>query len=223
LREAVDTEGGGDFDAVPQPGERPLTNPEAAVSYNPMGIDPNDVYAPAAPAFDSPRTAAEMVELYWMALLRDIPFREYDSDDRASAAVDELADLTDHPAPTAPDTAFRGTVPGAREGPHVSQFLYKDFERGVRRHDQLLRVLEPGVDYVTDYDEWLAVQNREVPNGAINRTLPGGPSSADAGIRTDERYIVTGRDLGDVRPREHLRAAVRQRRSNPPERRGDHP
>ena len=195
LREALETENGGDFDAIPRPGERPLTNPEAALSYNPMGIDPNDVYAPAAPAFDSPRTAAEMVELYWMALLRDVPFREYGSDDLAGAAVDELAGLSDHPAPTTPDTVFRGTVPGATEGPHVSQFLYKDFERGVRRHDQLLRVLEPGVDYLTDYDEWLAVQNGGVPNGAINRTLPGGPSSADAGIRTEERYIVTGRDL----------------------------
>ncbi len=195
LREAVETENGGDFDAIPQAGERPLTNPEAAVSYNPMGIDPNDVCAPAAPACDSPRTAAETVELYWMALLRDVPFREYGSDDLVSAATDELAGLTDLAAPTAPGAVFRGTVPGARRGPHVSQFLYKDFERGVRRRDQLLRVLDPGVDYLTDYDEWLAVQNGQVPNGGINRTLPGGPSSADAGIRTDERYIVTGRDL----------------------------
>ena len=194
---ALDQPNGGDFEAIPQAGVRPLTNPEAAVSYNSVGLDPNDVYAPAAPAFDSAETAAEMVELYWMALLRDVPFHAYESDGRVAEAAAELSRLTDFAGPTDPAGVFRGTVPGVNRGPFVSQFLYRDFERGVHRRDQRLRVFDPdNGEYLTDYDEWLAVQNGETPNGGINHTTPGGPSAADAGIRTDrKRYMITGRDL----------------------------
>jgi membrane-associated phospholipid phosphatase len=184
------------FEAVPEPGARPLTNPEASMSYNMVGIDPNGVYAPAPPAFDSAEMAAELVELYWQALLRDIPFRVYDDHSAVAEAASELAGLRDFTGPTDPATLFRGTLAGVDAGPRVSQFLYKDFERGVRRHDQRIRVLKPATEYMTDYDEWLQVQNGEVPNGGLNRTLPGGPSASDADIRTDRRrYIVTGRDL----------------------------
>jgi hypothetical protein len=153
LRSALAAENGGDFGSIPQPGVRPLANPEGAVSYNTVGLDPNDVYAPAAPAFDSAEAAAEMTELYWQALARDVPFQEYGDDATVEAAAEELSELTDFAGPSEVDTVFQGTVPGAREGPHVSQFLYKDFERGVRDHDQQLRVLEPGTDYLTGYEE----------------------------------------------------------------------
>jgi membrane-associated phospholipid phosphatase len=197
LRDALETPGGGDFGAVPEPGPRPLTNPEAAISFNLFGIDPNDVYCPAAPAFDSAQTAAEMVELYWMALLRDVHFDEYDQHPCVRAAARELDRLTDYTGPTDPATLFRGTVEGTLAGPYVSQFFYPNFERGVVERDQRLRVLDPCKgEYLTAFDEWLAVQNGEIPNGGVNITTPGGPSAADAGIRTDERrYLVTGRDL----------------------------
>jgi hypothetical protein len=197
LKSALETPGGGDFDAVPEPGIRPLTNPEAAISFNPTGLDPNDVYGPAAPAFDSAETAAEMVELYWMSLFRDVRFDDYETHPDIHTAARELDGLTDYYGPTDPATLFRGTVDGTTEGPHVSQFLYKDFERGVVERDQRLRVLDPCEgEYVTCFDEWLAIQNGEIPNGGINFTTPGGPSASDAGIRTDcPRYIITGRDL----------------------------
>jgi PAP2 superfamily. len=65
----------------------------------------------------------------------------------------------------------------------------------VRRHDQQLRVLEPGTAFMTEYDNWLAVQNGEIPNGGINRTTPGEPSASDIQIRSQRRYMITGRDL----------------------------
>jgi membrane-associated phospholipid phosphatase len=202
LHDALTAENGGDFEAVPQPGVRPLTNPEAAVSYNPVGLDPNDVYGPAPPAFDSAETAAEMVELYWMALLRDVPFRTY-GDERPTLvqrAADELDGLSAFDGPSETSTLFRGSVPGVDEGPYVSQFLYKDFERGVQERDQRLRVLDPLLgDYMTDYDVWLGVQNGKIPYDSIdgiNRTTPGAPSASDSGLRIGEkRYIATGRDL----------------------------
>ncbi|MBB6647482.1 vanadium-dependent haloperoxidase [Halobellus ruber] len=195
LRSALSEADGGDFDAIPQAGVRPLTNPEAAISYNMVGLDPNDIYAPAAPSFDSAQAAGEMVELYWMALLRDVPFSAYADDDDVAAAAAELAGLSDFDGPTDAGAVFRGTIQGVQTGPYVSQFLYKDFERGVVRRTQRFRPLEP-TEYMIDYDDWLAVQNGEVPQGGINRTTPGEPSLSDAGIRQDaERYPITGRDL----------------------------
>jgi PAP2 superfamily. len=202
LRGALTAANGGDFAEVPQAGVRPLTNPEAAISYNPVGLDPNDVYGPAPPAFDSAETAAEMVELYWMALLRDVPFHAYGDHEDVAAAANELADLDAFTGPTTPSTVFRGAAPvgGVDEGPYVSQFLYKNFERGVQERDQRLRVLDPTLgDYMTDFDIWLGVQNGDIPQDSIdgiNRTTPGAPSASDSGLRTDEeRYIATGRDL----------------------------
>ena len=202
LHDALMAENGGDFAEVPQAGVRPLTNPEAAISYNPVGLDPNDVYGPAPPAFDSAETAAEMVELYWMALLRDVSFHAYGDNEAVDAAANELSGLDAFTGPTTPSTLFRGTAPvhGVDEGPYVSQFLYKDFERGVQERDQQLRVLDPALgDWMTDYDTWLGVQNGNIPQDdidGINRTTPGAPSASDSGLRTDEkRYIATGRDL----------------------------
>ena len=196
LRSALETPGGGDFDAVPQAGVRPLTNPEAAVSFNTLGLDPNDVYGRPAPSFDTAETAAELVELYWMALLRDVPFHQYDRE-RVQTARDELAGVDAYTGPTGDPQRdlFRGSVPGARRGPYVSQFLLKTVERGVIERAQRFRPLEP-TDYVLDYETWLAVQNGEVPDGGINRSTPDRPSLADAGIRKAERrYPITGRDL----------------------------
>jgi hypothetical protein len=213
LRSALAAENGGDFDAVPQPGVRPLTNPEAAISYNPSGLDPNDVYGPAAPSFDSARSAGEMVELYWMALLRDVPFREYNDDGDVDAAAGELGGLTDFDGPTTPESLFRGSIEGAQTGPHVSQFLYKNFERGVIERTQRFRPLEP-TDYMIDYDDWLAVQNGEIPDGGINRSTPNEPSLSDAGIRRNtKRYPITGRDLAtyvgeNVSQQPYLNAAL---------------
>ncbi len=185
-----------------------------------MGLDPNDVYAPAAPSFDSARAAGEMVELYWMALLRDVPFSEYTGNDDIATATEDLGGLTDFRGPTDPGTLFRGSIEGAQTGPYVSQFLYKNFERGVIENDQRFRPLEP-TEYMIDYDDWLAVQNGEIPDGGINRTTPGRPSLSDAGIREEsKRYPVTGRDLAtyvgeNVSQQPYMNAALILQNSEP--------
>ena len=58
-------------------GTRPLTNPQAGLASTRSGPDPRHVALPPAPEFASAETAAEIVELYWMALARDVPFLEY--------------------------------------------------------------------------------------------------------------------------------------------------
>ena len=223
LRSALATENGGDFDAIPQAGVRPLTNPEAAISYNPMGLDPNDVYASAAPSFESAQSAGEMVELYWMALLRDVPFHEFADESDVNTAAEEFGGLTDYRGPTDPKNLFRGTVEGARKGPYVSQFLYKNFERGVIERNQRFRPLE-STEYMIHYNEWLAVQNGAVPNGGINRTTPDDPSLSDAGIREEvKRYPNRGRDLAtyvgeNVSQQPYMNAALILQNSEPDDR-----
>jgi len=197
MRSALKTRGGNDFDAIPEPGPRPLTNPEAATSFNSVGLDPNSVYAPAAPAFD-----------------------EYESNSLVADAASELSGLTDFTGPTAQSDLFRGTVEGAREGPYVSQFLYKNVERGVIERDQQFRPLR-STDYMIDFDNWRAVQEGEIPDGGINRTTPDEPSLSDAGVRLDDkRYPITGRDLAtyvgeNVSQQPYLNAASILQNSEP--------
>jgi hypothetical protein len=186
----------GRFDAVPTAGDRPLANPEAALSFDTTGFDPHDVYHRPAPAFASAESAAEMVELYWQALLRDVPFAAYDDHRGAAAAAAELGSLDGYAGPGADgdldaSELFCGAEPGCTVGPHVSQFLYKYVPRGCRTQDQRVPVATPGVDYLADYDDWLTVQNGANP-------YDGSFRDAESFVRDpepEERYIVTGRDL----------------------------
>lgn len=50
-----------------------FTNPQAGLATDKLVHPPSDYAIPPAPGVNSATTAAEMVELYWMALLRDKP------------------------------------------------------------------------------------------------------------------------------------------------------
>lgn len=199
-------------------GDRSLANPAAASSFITTGADSNNVSigrvrsadddcdepTDAAPAFTSDRTAAEMVELYWQALTRDVSFSQYDCNDDVNCAIDELTELegyksdrsyntvTGQPMPKAAENAFRGILPGAQQGPYVSQFLYLPVPRGSVRQRRLFKPLESNEinpesvdfsnDYLTEFDQWLDVQN-------------GGESGFQAPRNDEKRHITTGRDL----------------------------
>lgn len=211
-------------------GDRSLANPAAASSFITTGADSNNVSigrvrsadddcverTDAAPAFTSDRTAAEMVELYWQALTRDISFSQYDCTGAVECAIDELTELEGYksaagqPMPDTAENAFRGILPGAQQGPYVSQFLYLPVPRGSVMQPRLFKPLKrdesnrdtlTGItheinpdsvdfsgddifdnDYLTEFDQWLAVQN--------------GASPGIQAPRSDKkRHITTGRDL----------------------------
>ena len=63
-----------------------LTNPQAGLAFELEAPDSQSVTQPPAPRFDSAQTAAEMGELYWMALARDVAFINYATDAAAAAA-----------------------------------------------------------------------------------------------------------------------------------------
>src|SRR5215213_5663254 len=70
--------------------QRRLVNPQSGVAYDLEGIDSHQLAANPAPAFASLDDAAEAVELYWMALARDVPFINYPSNGTIGSAVSDL-------------------------------------------------------------------------------------------------------------------------------------
>ncbi len=161
-----------DYDRIPQasPGGRPYVNPQAALAFELEGVDPQGATIPPAPRFTSRQLMAEMVELYWMALLRDVPFTEYGQDPDVSAAAEELEQYRDvfdvpHVGRITPDTVFRGRTCGDLRGPYLSQFLLHDVPFGSLMIPQRQHTVIPGVDYMTRFADWLSVQNGNHPSG----------------------------------------------------------
>ena len=149
------------FEAVPlSPGAtRRLANPQAAYGFVLTGLDPHASRMPAAPAFASDETAGEAQELYWKALLRDVPFRAFEDDPLVARAV---ADINAGPAPAGgrqtARTVFRSELPADRAGPLVSQLLLRDVPFGNATLTQRYPRPGDGADWGAEYPEWLEVQ-----------------------------------------------------------------
>jgi|APHM01.1.fsa_nt_gi PAP2 superfamily. len=205
-------------------GNRSLANPAAASSFVTTGADPNNVpigrasFSPddtdAAPAFDSDRTAAEMVELYWQAITRDIPFAEYSCNGAVKWAIKELCEVDgyEQPMPEEPKNAFRGILPGAQQGPYVSQFLYLPVPRGAYMQPQVFRPFDDGSENGPDRDTLTDLSFETDPESVdlsdINTFEPdylksferwldiqNGVDDSQTPLDDDERHITTGRDL----------------------------
>ena len=162
LLHAVDKEK--DFDEITLGLGRKLTNPQSGLATDLEGPDPKSLKILAAPSLDSAEEAAEAVELYWMALLRDVPFTQFDSNPDVAAAAAELSGLKDFTGPkvggkVTPQTIFRGCEAGDLAGPLVSQYLLHDVGYGALTINQRLQTVQPAKDYLTKFDDWLQVQN----------------------------------------------------------------
>lgn len=103
-------------------------------------------------------------------------------------------------------TMFRGSSPGVETGPYLSQFLLignaelgggHGVEKGLINYgtlelSQKVKEASP-VDFMTDWTEWLAVQNGlDVNDTEAFPTLPNGAGQEFTGAR---RFIHTPRDL----------------------------
>jgi hypothetical protein len=120
LLNAVNTRTPSSFDAILQaPGAvRDFTNPQAGMAFVLQGADPQSLNVPPAPTFASSEQAGEIVELYWAAYTRDVPFADYATDPKTLAAVAELNGLSDFrgPKPVTAANLFRGSAPGCDVG-----------------------------------------------------------------------------------------------------------
>jgi hypothetical protein len=145
------------------------------LGYEYEGDDVTQFDLPPAPTLASERTAADLIEAYWMARARDVPFARYADDSTIAAACAELA--------TTPERIFRATGP-AQAGPYISQFFYADLLRAPGPHaPHVAAFAVPGRDYLTTRDELIAMQR--------------GPVDTPTQRETQPRYVSTLRDLGD--------------------------
>ena len=167
--------------------QRKLVDPQAGLAFDLEGTDSHQFVIPPAPAFSSPQAAGEMVELYWMALARDVPFTEYATNRTTRAAAAELSRLPDFRGPkiggsVTPDILFSGFTAGDLVGPYISQFLWKPAEFGVEEITQKFRSLRAGTDFLTQYSDWLASQNGLMPEQTVQ-------------FERVRHFIQSGRDL----------------------------
>jgi membrane-associated phospholipid phosphatase len=179
------------FMGCPDPArQRPFVNPESANAYDLEGTDPGQLTIPPAPAFAGAEEAGEMVELYWMSLLRDVSFDDYAQNPLAQEAADDLSQLSDFRGPkqrgrVTTQTLFRDNFPGCTTGPYISQFMLRQTAFGAQRVDQRIEARAPGVDYMTGFQDWLDIQNGCAPDSLL---IP-----PDA--QTPLRFIRNGRDI----------------------------
>ncbi|MDP9191861.1 MAG: vanadium-dependent haloperoxidase [Acidobacteriota bacterium] len=181
------------FENVPLGGYVKLADPQAAFAYDVIGPDASRLTIAPPPAFSSDEQAAEIVELYWHALLRDVPFDEYETNPLVARAAEELSNFSAYPGPRVngritPQTLFRGGTSGGLTGPYLSQFLWRDLPWTPIRVMQKMRTAVPNRDYVTDHEKWLAVQNGAIVDDTVFTETPA--------------YIRTGRDLGEYAHRD---------------------
>ncbi len=168
--------------------QRRFVNPQSAYAFDLEGADSHQLTEPPAPEFASPQEAGEMVELYWMALLRDTPFAAYDTEFLALEAASDLSALSDFRGPAVAgavtqETLFRDGYPGCTVGPYISQFLLQPIDFGAQRFDTTIGSNTPGVDFVTTFPEWLDI---------INGCQPWPSQDIATGPRV---YCHTGREL----------------------------
>lgn len=174
------------FAAVPlAPGaQRQLDNPLGGLTYDLIGSDARAQTMPPAPAFASREAAAEMVELYWMALARDVPFSQFGTEPITTAALAELYGGLDYkgPQPGTAQSLFRGSYPGCTVGPYISQFLYQPCPYGANEIDQRINPPQAGEDYMIDFANWLNIQDGK---NSLESVTPYGA----------KRFMINGRDL----------------------------
>ncbi len=185
------------------PVERRLVDPQAALAFNLDGADSWIHTTPAPPTLTSAEAAGEMVELYWHALLRDIPFNKYATDPFVADAIADLNTLSNFKGPkingsVTDVTLFRGNSPKDVVGPFVSQFLYLPVPYGPAENFSSGFMSTPGIDFqaqvvpvpgvgnnfMTTVNDWKDIQKGENPATSIMYT-------------TTRHFIRNERDLCD--------------------------
>jgi len=211
LLKALQTGKHQDFEKIILGGTSKLADPEGPLTTALEGINNSQLAIPQAARLDSAELAAEHIELYWQALLRDVPFSEYRNDttnELVKAAVAELNSLPAFNGPrqngnVTPETLFRSTAayvdydtdptgktgkyvtpPGTLDGPYISQFLLRPIPGWgtIAGQPQLRPIQKAGESFGTSFDEWLKIRN----GISTGKTIT---------VESGRRHIINGRDL----------------------------
>lgn len=223
------TEGTAEFASVPKgpvqqnppiPNEKTanFVNPQAGLAHDRLTRHPVGFDMPPAPTVLSVTTAAEIVELYWMSVLRDISFDKFATDafiaqaaaeinDKFQMAVQDVGDAghlktgIDVPGasgtldPITSQNVFRLGLPGEEVGPLVSQLFIRDVNFGTQTINQKQRPYRKGKNYLTSFNSWLHAQNSG--NGDDGLAYPRANEAMEEYYEDPDkvRYISTMRDL----------------------------
>lgn len=170
---------------------RNLASPLGAVTENLVGMHPKAGRIAAAPSFSSAQVAAEMGEVYWQALTRDVAYVDYGSNTTIADAATDLNNFSHNIGPlpiVTPSNIFRGQSKAADgsiselAGPYISQFLYHPIPYGAHIIDQKYSVTLPNSDHMVSVDDYVDVQNGTVPGSEL--------------FDPTKRYIFNNRALG---------------------------
>jgi hypothetical protein len=177
-----------------------LVNPLASLSTVLVGPQQNTIKLQAPPSLSSTSGAAEIVELYSQAYLRDIPFYAYHDDITVKKILNSchmnnvsilktLPDYTPFGIPFTPQTIFRGITQGEKLGPYVSQFLLLDVPMGETSMKQQYNTLLPKphqCEWGTSKNETILIQNGNLNSLPIPDKDPL------------KKYIYSGRSLAEA-------------------------
>ena len=171
--------------------------PQGALAFDLEGLDSHATVVPPAPSVASAQTAAEEVEHYWAALLRDVPFSDYPTNSLAAQAVADMNNLSflsstqnkEFPSPVTAGNLFRGQfVPGDGNvvGPYISQFMVMPTSYGAQPLSQQYQTFNPvgsgGSDFMTQVSEYEQIAS-------------GGASVGNLSFDPTFRFLRNGRDL----------------------------
>jgi len=175
-----------------------LNDPQGSLAFDLEGRDSHATnFVPPAPSVASAQTAAEEVEHYWGALMRDVHFTDYPTSSLAAQAAADMNNLSfvrsshnqELPYPVTPQNLFRGQFypgDGNVQGPYLSQFLLQPTFLGAQpltqQYQRFLSVSEGGADYMTAVSEYQNIQN-------------GIPPTRHVAFDRTYRFIRQGRDL----------------------------
>ena len=186
------------YSALPMAGTFRLANPMGGLGFNLIGPDNRPVSAPPPPTVDSAELAAQAAELYWMQVLRDVPFFDWDTDPLVQEACDDLSAMPGYTGPrdpgsgdVTPQELFRVDFPGVTTGPIVSQFLMRGFNYdGIFVQEPKIQTVLPGAEqnFLTSKPEWIASRNG----------FPAGSPGFSGAFDPVFRYPRSVRDLGHI-------------------------
>lgn len=206
-----------------------LTSPLAGAANEGLGPDPQSINMLPAPSVRSASIAAELTELYWMALLRDTPLDEFNTDSRVNEAVVELGNVfadalstdraegrlrlgLDLPSASGAldisvQTLFRSGLTDEQYGPLVSQFFLRDVQYGTQTIKQSQRPYAANRNFLTSYEDWFRAQETGYDKYGRGYSTCNFFADDATYYAPADRHIATMRDLARFVNRDALHQA----------------
>lgn len=177
-----------------------LTNPLSSLATTLVGASACTLKIDTPPSLSSASGAADMLEVYAMAVARDTPFHNYANDSTIQSLLGVtrmndpfvLANLKYYSPLNVPfidKTIFKGISTDEQVGPYISQLFFLAVPIGAGIFKQLYTTLKPRpglfIEWGTTLAETITIQN-------------GIPGSGVPNVCPNKQYIHDGRSLAEA-------------------------